>query len=196
MIRWGIFKNNGAPSGASMISLTNEAAAVANVNPNITVGSQAPTGTGSATVPTATDLSAAKSILSKIPLPLNYPTREAGFMQVWEARQCCMMVLTLDNIVQTIVKNVLTTDGGQLAKLYDYYKKATLAYQIVTDPVGAALGYVGQTISNAILSPLQGAMSGLLGSASSGSPGLDWNSIGSASGGGSGGVMDWNSIGK
>ncbi|GBG14509.1 conjugal transfer pilus assembly protein TraU [Novimethylophilus kurashikiensis] len=132
MIRWGTFiKDDGQ---ASMISLNADAAAIANMDSTIAVGQ--------AGAPSSSGLSMAEGIVSRLPKPLNFPSREAGYMQVWEARQCCLMVLTIENVIEMIASNLIP-QGSLLEQLYNAYKVADAVYQAVTDPVGAALGFIG-----------------------------------------------------
>lgn len=134
VIRWGLFiKDTSAAS--PMTELTPEAEQFKDVDT---------TGTSSAAgQPADSMVSVADDFLARLAKPLNYPTKEAGYMQVWEARQCCLMVLTIESAIKMILKNIATSGSGLLKELYEFYNIATTVYQVVTDPVGAAMGYVG-----------------------------------------------------
>jgi phage-related protein len=71
-------------------------------------------------------------------------------MQVWEARECCLMVLTVSNAIQMIVENIATMGGGMLQELYTMYNYAQTIYSIVQDPIGAALNFIGNGILSGI----------------------------------------------
>lgn len=156
VVRWGMFIKNGNPS--SMVSLTQDTAELTSVSATMPESSGVPTeGSGPSgnglQAPTGNALGLAESIMAKLPKPLNYPTREAGYMQVWEARQCCLMVLTIQNILQKIIVNYVT--GGSefmqtINDMYGYYHMANRVYQMMSDPIGGALGLIGDGISGAI----------------------------------------------
>lgn len=151
VVRWGMFiKDKGQ---GNMVQLTNDATQLANVSATVAIGS-GNTGSGSTgsgtQAGTPSNLGLAQSIVARLPKPLNYPSREAGYMQVWEARQCCMMVLTIENVLKMIVENMLTMGSAELKQLYDYYNMANKIYQVVTDPIGAALNFVGDAIAQGI----------------------------------------------
>ncbi|KVP16931.1 TraU family protein [Burkholderia ubonensis] len=140
VIKWGLFiKDSGQ---GSMALLSNQTAALSNV-------SAVDPGAGNGSV-----LGKAEAIVKGLPKPLNYPSREAGYMQVWEARQCCLMVLTIQNVIKMIVENIATmgtgTIGQLVAQLYEYYNMAMTAYQIIQDPIGAALNFVGDLMMDGI----------------------------------------------
>lgn len=158
VVRWGMFLKNGNTN--SMVSLTQDTAALTSVSVTMPESSGVPTeGAGNAgdgsgmTAPTGNALGLAEAILDQMPKPLNYPTREAGYMQVWEARQCCLMVLTIQNILQKIIVNYVT-GGSEFAqmvdKLYSYYHLANSVYQMMEDPVGGALSLIGDGLSSAM----------------------------------------------
>jgi len=140
VLKWGLFIKDGGQSNLMM--LTSETSQLTNVN-SVAVG-------GDKGAPSGNNLGLAESIVAKLPKPLNYPSREAGYMQVWEARQCCLMVLTVENIVKMVVENLATMGGGMVAKLYEMYNKANTVYQIIQDPIGGALGFVGDQLASGI----------------------------------------------
>lgn len=152
VMRWGMFIKDDGQSG--MVNLNAEATALANVDSTVAVGgSSTSTNNGSgkpAVAPSGSSLSMAEGIVSRLPKPLNFPSREAGYMQVWEARQCCMMVFTISNVIEMIVEYIATAGGGIVAQLYQYYQVASTVYKAVTDPVGAVLGMVGGAIGSAL----------------------------------------------
>lgn len=175
MIKWGLFVKDGG--AVSMTQVANEASALLDLNP------AAPTGTDGA--PAAGDKNLAASIIKKLPKPLNYPTREAGYMQVWEARQCCLMVLTMENALKMALQELATMGGGTLKQIYDVYNIASTAYKIIQDPIGAALGAVGDFMAQGIsdLAKATGLTDALKGASS----GIS-ESIGSLGSGVSGGL--------
>lgn len=140
VIKWGLFiKDSGQ---TNMMTLTSQTAALTNVN-SVAVG-------GTAGAPSGNALGVAESIVKGLPKPLNYPSREAGYMQVWEARQCCLMVLTVENVLKMIVENLATAGGGIVSQMYDFYNMANTAYQIIQDPIGGALGIVGDFMADGL----------------------------------------------
>lgn len=163
VVRWGLFVKD--PSTSTMANLSSQTSQLGNVD--ATKAGQS----GSGTNPAAA-LSLAESVVKALPKPLNYPTKEAGFMQVWEARQCCMMVLTIESIAKMYVGSILET-SETLNQLYELYNMANTIYNVIQDPVGAALGFVGDQIASGI-----GSITGLSDSA---------GSLGSSFFGGSGG---------
>lgn len=78
-------------------------------------------------------------------------------MQVWEARQCCLVVLTIQKLLEMVVANVAAMDP-LLAQLYEVYNTLNTAYEVITDPIGAALGFIGDGIA-AGLETVGGALS-------------------------------------
>lgn len=172
MLKWGVFiKDNGQPN---ILDLNSEAAQLGGINSTIQVGANytppsGPTAPGqvASTPPSVVNLSTANSIVAQLPKPLHYPTREAGFMQVWEARQCCMKVLTIQNVIEMLAENLLTAGNAQLAQLYDYYKTANAVYQVVQDPVGAVLSWVGSGIAKGVGSMSSAAVDGITNSLTS-----------------------------
>lgn len=92
----------------------------------------------------------AKGVLDQLPKPLNYPTREAGYMHVWEAKTCCLMVLTVESVAQNIAASLIGDLGGVVKELYDIYDTVSTVYQAITNPIGAVLGAIGDGISNAM----------------------------------------------
>lgn len=141
MIKWGLFIKDGG--AVSMTQVATEASSLVGLN------STSASGTNGA--PTAGAKNLAASIVQKLPKPLNYPTREAGYMQVWEARQCCLMVLTLQNAVKAVITELATMGGGTIKKIYDMYNIASDAYAIIKDPIGGALGMVGDFVAKEVI---------------------------------------------
>lgn len=135
VIKWGLFIKDGGQQ--SMTSVANQAAAIGKVD-----STSSSTGAGA--------LGVAENIVKGLPKPLNYPSREAGYMQVWEARQCCLMVFTIQNIIKMVIENLATMGGGMIAQLYDYFNMINTAYQIIKDPIGGALGVIGDFIGDGL----------------------------------------------
>lgn len=152
VVRWGMFvKDNGA---SNMMALTDEAAKLANVDSTVKIG-----GTGS-NGGTQASVNVAEQILKALPKPLHYPTKEAGYMQVWEARQCCMMVLTIESIIKMIVGDMMS-GSAQLKELYDLYNLTMTVYKVIQDPIGGALSFIGDGIADALGSATKGISSSL-----------------------------------
>jgi hypothetical protein len=140
VIKWGLFiKDTGQAGMTQLASQTDQLAGVSSTAP-----------AGQKGAPSNNALGLAESIVKALPKPLNYPSREAGYMQVWEARQCCLMVFTLNNIVEMIIKTIATSGAGLVADLYALYEDLNTVYTIVTDPIGAALDYVGDVLATGI----------------------------------------------
>lgn len=159
VVRWGMFiKDQGQPN---MMQLTDATASLTGVSA-VTVG-------GSQGGPTNNQLSLAERVVGSLPKPLNYPTKEAGYMQVWEARQCCLMVLTIENVIKMVVENLATMGGGIMKQMYDMYNLANTAYQVIKDPIGAALGFVGDQMLSGLTKVADSiGLSGALSSATNG----------------------------
>jgi TraU protein len=137
VVRWGLFVKDSKSS--NIMSLADQAGSVTNIDPtNSPASSNGPA------------LGLAEQIVARLPKPLNYPSREAGYMQVWEARQCCMMVLTIENVIKMVIENIATGGSATFKMLYDYYNMANTVYTIIQDPVGAALGFIGDGIADAL----------------------------------------------
>lgn len=180
VVRWGMFiKDNGQ---GSMLQLNSQTAQMANISATMQVGSGGTSSAGTS-AGTAGALGTAQDIVARLPKPLNYPSREAGYMQVWEARQCCMLVLTVQNVIQMIAENLISMGSATLKQMYDYMNMANKIYQVIQDPIGAALGFIGEGIASAIgsaASALGNALSNVAGGAASGVG----ESVGSAIGSG------------
>lgn len=178
VLKWGMFIKDGGAS--SMMQLTESTAQLTDVSA-VQVG-------GASGAPSSGNLGLAESIVKSLPKPLHYPSREAGYMQVWEARQCCLMVLTLDDAIMMIVKNIATMGGGIVADLYNVFNTLNTVYQVIKDPIGGALGMIGDFIADGI-SELADAV-GLTDTLKDVSTGLAESiggMVGSGSGGGTGG---------
>lgn len=134
VLKWGLFIKDSGQSGMSQL-----AAQTSQLNKADATGS-ASNGV----------LGFAENIVKSLPKPLNYPTREAGYMQVWEARQCCLMVLTIESVIEMVLKHLATAGGGLIAEFYDYYNMANTVYQVITDPIGAALDFAGDMLLEGI----------------------------------------------
>ena len=135
VIKWGLFIKDGGQQ--SMTSVANQASSLSKVD-----STSSGTGAGA--------LGVAENIVKGLPKPLNYPSREAGYMQVWEARQCCLMVFTIQNIIKMVIENLATMGGGMIAQLYEYFNMINTAYQIIKDPIGGALGVIGDFIGDGL----------------------------------------------
>lgn len=154
VMKWGM-----APglTGDSMDINQAVAALKAGGGLNVDVSGQAAEGGGV----DASMNSMATNIVSKIPKPLNYPTREAGFMQAWQARQCCLILVSVESIVEGIIKNMLApgAEAAQWMKdVYAMYQYGQEAYQLITDPIGAAMGYIGGAIGDGLDNLTGGAL--------------------------------------
>jgi hypothetical protein len=171
VIKWGLFIKDGGQS--SMTSFMSQTSALSNVS------SVAPSGQSGA--PGTNVLGFAENIVKGLPKPLNYPSREAGYMQVWEARQCCLMVFTIQNIIKMVIENLATMGGGIIAELYETFNMLNTAYQIIKDPIGGALGIVGDFIGDGLSSLAD--MSGLTDALGSVTEGIT-ESLGGLGGGG------------
>lgn len=169
MLKWGIFiKDDGQPN---ILTLNSEAAQLGGVNSTVQVGANYTPPTGPlapgevrSTSPSANNLSLAESIVARLPKPLHYPSRESGYMQVWEARQCCMKVLTIQSVIEMVAENLLTMGNAELAQLAEYIRTANQIYsavQVLRDPLGAGLSWVGDQITGGIGSLTGGALDGL-----------------------------------
>ena len=140
VIKWGLFIKDGGQS--SMTSLLTSTSSLGSFD--------ATAGSGTTGAPGTSTLGVAESIVKGLPKPLNYPSREAGYMQVWEARQCCLMVLTIQNIIKMVAENIATAGGGLLAQMYEFFNMANTAYQIIKDPIGGALGMIGDFMADGL----------------------------------------------
>ena len=80
------------------------------------------------------------------PGPLNFPTHEEGYMHLWEARQCCLKVLTVNSLFKAAAGDFLS-ESEQYKQYYEYYQTANQIYETVQNPLGGALGYVGDSIA-------------------------------------------------
>lgn len=156
VMRWGMFiRDNGQ---GSMVSLTNQAAQMGGVDANLTVGSAIPGNNTTGNAPTSQVLSTAQQIVNNLPKPLNYPTKEAGYMEVWEARECCLVVLTIENVIKMVVEQILgsSADLQQIQELFDLYNQVTQVVSFVKDPIGGVMNLIGQGITDAIGSAADG----------------------------------------
>lgn len=145
VLKWGMFIKDAGQG--SMISLTSQAAQLGNVDANIPVGGVA--GNSGTAAPSGNALGFASQIVASLPKPLNYPSKEAGFMQVWEARECCLKVLTISNVIQMVVENFASM-STLLQQLYQIYNMVNTIYQVIQDPIGAALNFIGNQITSGL----------------------------------------------
>lgn len=134
VLRWGMFVKDA--SSASMSNAASNASQLSNIDSTSATGS-----------PSALGL--AESIVAALPKPLNYPTKEAGYMQVWEARQCCLMVLTIESIAKMYIGSIIEA-SETLNQLYELYNMANTIYNVIQDPIGGALSFVGDQIASGI----------------------------------------------
>lgn len=74
-------------------------------------------------------MGAAEKLLKSVPKPLNHPTKEAGYMQVWEAKSCCLILFTITDLAM-IVLSMGEGIVAQLAELYNYYKVGKTIYEV------------------------------------------------------------------
>lgn len=146
MLRWGVFLQDNGPT--SMVSVTDEAVMVAGVDSTLDMGGGANPLGGDR--PTVANKNFAEQLVAKLPKPLNYPSREAGYMQVWEARQCCLMVFTIETIIKMVLENMATMGNSLVKEMYDYYNMANKAYKVINDPVGAGLDAIGSGIAESL----------------------------------------------
>ncbi|WP_087864646.1 TraU family protein [Comamonas thiooxydans] len=152
MVRWGMFIKDAGQG--NMMALADQASSLGGVS--ATGGDPATPG----------QLGLAEKIVKSLPKPLNYPTKEAGYMQVWEARQCCLVVLTIQKLLEMVVANVAAMDP-LLKQMYDLYNTVNTVYEVVQDPIGAALGFIGDGIAKG-LETVGGALSSGLADVASG----------------------------
>ena len=101
----------------------------------------------------------ARQVLDSLPKPLNYPTKEAGYMHVWEAKTCCLMVLTIESVARSILSSMIGDMGGMVEQAYTLYTYAEKAYNLINDPVGGALGMIGEGIASVMGSAFDSASS-------------------------------------
>lgn len=169
MLLWGaVVKSNGGSD--SLMSLTDEASKISSANATVAnVGAAQQTGsTPQAGAATGNQLGLAEDIVSKVPRGLNYPSREAGWMQVWEYRQCCLVLVTIETVVKWVASFAGGDATGIVGDLYQYYKIADYAYsaatiiaQMATDPVGAVLNLAGKAIDYGVSAAVGSIKSGL-----------------------------------
>lgn len=178
LLMWGMFiKDSGQGSMMSLSSISSQMASVnadAGAGTTQTIsGTDTPAGLSTSTSsPSAEVMSVANQIMQSIPKPLNYPTKEAGYMQVWEARGCCLVVLTIQTVIQMIANMILgNIDSQQIQQLLELYNEAMTLYNDVNtalaflrDPIGGVLSLVGTGISNAF-SSIGSGLSNSLGNA-------------------------------
>lgn len=135
VMAWGLFikDQRGATSMAELANDTNETKKV-----DTTSGSSSGSMAGLA--------AAAEKVMASVPTPLNYPTREAGYMHVWEAKQCCLIVVTVQDILKMIITSYLT--GGQtlVNQLYEAYNVGQKIYAIMQNPVFNGMAFVASFI--------------------------------------------------
>jgi len=142
VIRWGLFSKGGNNGDSRMADIGERANKLA-------------ASFSSTTSAPGTVVDKAKKLLEELPRPLNYPTREAGYMQVWEAKQCCLKVVTVNSILENLATSFIPTE--QMKKLYEMYNTAKKVYDTASavakfakDPIGGALGFISGKISSAI----------------------------------------------
>jgi hypothetical protein len=179
VLLWGMFIQDAGQG--SLISLADESSNVQNfnvnvpTNSNITTNPNTSTGGTATAAPSSQTLNLAQQIIGQLPKPLNYPTEEAGFMQVWEARTCCLVVLTIEDVIEMIISWITGDLAGssnqevaELAQLIqeaqEVYNYGQIAYQFVQNPIGGVLNLIGDGITNAI-----GSVTGPIGAAISSS---------------------------
>lgn len=156
VLQWGMFLKDG--SKTSMAALASDANSLSSINATSQQNSTDPTDTSGGL---GAALNKAKQILQQLPRPLNYPTKEAGYMQVWEARQCCIVVLTIESMLKSLVTNLVTMGSAELQQMYEIYNYVNTAYEAIQDPVGAVLGYVGDVMADGLTDMAGGALDGL-----------------------------------
>lgn len=179
VLLWGMFIQDAGQG--SLISLAGQSSNVQGFNVNVptnsnqTTAANPSTGGTSTSAPTSQTLSLAEQIIGQLPKPLNYPTEEAGYMQVWEARTCCLVVLTIEDVIEMIISwitgDLAESDDQEVAELaqliqeaQQIYNYGQVAYQFVQNPIGGVLNLIGDGITDAI-----GDITGPIGSAISSS---------------------------
>lgn len=153
-LRWGFFKNG---SNSGLTEVANQMSTLSGLNV------VAPAGESGS--PTAAQNNLAANIMEKLWKPLNYPTREAGHMYVWEARQCCIILVSLETVLKGIISNILTPGAGAaqwVHELYAAYQVGSFVYNVVNDPLGAAFGLIGGSIGGALGLTEGGGFGGLM----------------------------------
>lgn len=126
MIKWGMALKDQGSSASSFNGTFAGAGTLTEVD-------SAKTGTGNTAAgnPSLTTaiIEKAEALLGKVPKPLNYPTKEAGFMQVWEAKSCCLVMFTITDLAILIV-SMGSSLAAQLAEVYNYVKLGAELYEI------------------------------------------------------------------
>lgn len=160
VVRWGMFiKNGDVTSIAALATDTSGLGNTSATTPSQSEGTPLASG-GGLTAPTGDALGLAASIMAKVPKPLNYPTREAGYMQVWEARQCCIIMVTVANVIQKVVENYLSGGSQFMKEMLEYYHQAQRVYtvvQAVANPVEGALSAIGGALETGVGSAVEWA---------------------------------------
>lgn len=149
VLRWGLFMKDGSLLGLQ--SHASDANAINNVNTTNTSAS------GNAR-------NRAERIMAALPKPLNYPTREAGYMHVWEAKTCCLIMLTIETVMRYLAGQAFE-ELETLQKFKDIYEMAQdleKIYNFATDPVGSALSLVGEGIAT-VFGDAMGEFGGVFG---------------------------------
>lgn len=133
VLRWGLFIKPEGMMGGGMKELGPSTSQVQSQKPGENKAS-----------PGVVALS--KKILASIPKPLNYPTHESGYMQVWEAKTCCLMLLTVESVAKKLAEGLIP--DGLARDLYDAYTFVEKAYSFISDPIGTAFNMIGEGIAS------------------------------------------------
>lgn len=67
--------------------------------------------------------------------PLNFPTRENSFTQIWEAKTCCVMVLTAEQIMKMALTDMLPENIQELINKYNQFSTLYETLQTI-DSIG------------------------------------------------------------
>ena len=143
MLMWGMaLKDQGASAssfnsafaGSGALTGVDTAPTGSNNDSAATTGSGSTPAAGGAAAATESGVSSgiiaqAEALLGKIPKPLNYPTKEAGFMQVWEAKSCCLVMFTITDLA-LLIMSMGSSLAAQLAEFYNYAKLGMELYDI------------------------------------------------------------------
>lgn len=85
-------------------------------------------------------IATAETLFAKVPKPLNYPTKEAGYMQVWEAKSCCLVLFDVVDIALLIATmgQSLSAEMAKFAEIARKLDKVYDAYKFVSSIASTA----------------------------------------------------------
>ena len=100
--------------------------------------------------------SRAKAAFASLAAPLNYPTKEHGYIQIWEAKTCCVPLITVEDAVGFVAGNILPKDVAKVLKTIQSLKKVMETLQTI-DSLGQLValsqGAVGAGVEGAAATP-------------------------------------------